>query len=76
MHFYAIQLNEGNPGNKNHHDVYKLFLLIMLIVFLTARQCHQRLSDIALRPSAARFSPVGIIKRITCFSQFELWFET
>ena len=39
-----------------------LFLLIMLIVFFFARYCHP--------------FPYGIIKRMTYFSRFELYFET
>ena len=31
--FFLLQKNEGNSENKNYHDVWKLFLLIMLIVF-------------------------------------------
>ena len=34
---FLLQQNGSNSDNKNHHDVYKLFLLIMLVVFLTAR---------------------------------------
>ena len=56
--FFRLQKNEGNSDNKNHHDVRKLFLLIMLIVL--------SLQD----------NPNSVIKRITCFSQFELFFET
>ena len=35
--FFLLQKNEDNADNKNHDDVWKLFLLIMLIVFYTAR---------------------------------------
>ena len=31
--FFLLQKNEGNSENKNYHDVWKLFLLIILIVF-------------------------------------------
>ena len=51
---------------------------IMLIVFFNARMCHR---DTLHTVRVAKLSdhshpfPSGIIKRITCFSQFELFFE-
>ena len=50
----------------------------MLIVFFNARMCH---GDTLHTVRVAKLSghshpfPSGIIKRITCFSQFELFFE-
>ena len=66
--FYVIQVcflfqrNESNLNSTNHfHALKKLFLLTMLQIFFNARQPHPSL--------------IGIIKRITCFSCFELCFE-
>ena len=67
--FYEIPVcflsgkNEGNSGNKNHHGVLMLFLLIMQVIF--------ELQYFELHPSL-----FGIIERMICFSRFEFCFKT
>ena len=50
-----------NWDNKNDRGTLALLLLLILIVFYTI---------------SYHLSPFGIIKRISCFSRFELFFET
>ena len=61
--FFLFRKKTRNSDNKNHNDVQKLFLLIMLVVFW-------------LQDNAPLLSSFEIIKRIACFSRVELCFET
>ena len=58
---YLADSIKNNSNNKNLHYVFMIFLLIIQI-FFTARQCHP--------------SPIGITKKMICFSRFEFCFET
>ena len=59
---FLFYRNEDNANNKNYHCFLMLLLLITVMVFL--------LKDNGI------FFLFGIIKKITCFSQFKLCFET